>query len=118
MNESALQTQMDRSCSPLPQDVPAQVSNEDEEPSVANLMVVTEGSSEAPCIAVAEGLHLHLNPRAKSGYTRVESLISGRFRVAVASATSNNLQSCNLPCMQRIMFCMRRASTPSTPSSH
>ena len=39
-----------------------------------------------PPATFADGLHLHLNPRSKSGYTRVESLSDGRFRVSVDSA--------------------------------
>ena len=34
-----------------------------------------------PPATFADGLQLHVNPRSKSGYTRVESLPDGRFRV-------------------------------------
>ena len=44
-----------------------------------------------PPATFADGLHLHLNPRSKSGYTRVESLPDGRFRVSVDNAAQIGL---------------------------
>ena len=79
---------MSRSWSPAPQDV----SNEDEEcfhieASEAPLKIgINAAAPPASRITAADGLHLHLNSRAKSGYTRVESLPDGRFRVAVDNA--------------------------------
>ena len=81
--------QMSRSWSPAPQDV----SNEDEEcfhieASEAPLKIGINAAAPPPAsrVTAADGLHLHLNSRAKSGYTRVESLPDGRFRVAVDNA--------------------------------
>ena len=79
---------MSRSWSPAPQDV----SNEDEEcfhieASEAPLKIgINAAAPPASRVTAADGLHLHLNSRAKSGYTRVESLPDGRFRVAVDNA--------------------------------
>ena len=80
---------MSRSWSPAPQDV----SNEDEEcfhieASEAPLKIGINAAAPPPSsrVTAADGLHLHLNSRAKSGYTRVESLPDGRFRVAVDNA--------------------------------
>ena len=44
-----------------------------------------------PPATFADGLQLHVNPRSKSGYTRVESLSDGRFRVSVDSAAQIGL---------------------------
>ncbi len=84
MNQSVLEGQMSRSWSPPPQDV----SNEDEESTHTEAsedrnFVITAAAAPPPRATAADGLHLHLNSRAKSGYTRVESLPDGRFRVAV-----------------------------------
>ena len=44
-----------------------------------------------PPATFADGLQLHVNPRSKSGYTRVESLPDGRFRVSVDNAAQIGL---------------------------
>ena len=44
-----------------------------------------------PPATFADGLQLHVNPRSKSGYTRVESLSDGRFRVSVDNAAQIGL---------------------------
>lgn len=44
-----------------------------------------------PPATFADGLQLHVNPRSKSGYTRVESLADGRFRVSVDNAAQIGL---------------------------
>ena len=44
-----------------------------------------------PPATFADGLQLHLNPRSKSGYTRVEALPDGRFRVSVDNAAQIGL---------------------------
>lgn len=95
---------MSRSWSPAPQDV----SNEDEEcfhieASEAPLKIgINAAAPPPPCrVTAADGLHLHLNSRAKSGYTRVESLPDGRFRVAVDNAAQ--IACLRTACMRAFM---------------
>ena len=81
-NESALQDQEAGSWSPLPPAAVVQVvSRISEEEEFSHTT-----ASEAPLTTELEGFKLQLNPRVKSGYTRVESLPDGRFRTAVAKA--------------------------------
>ena len=120
MNQSVPHAQM----STAPHDVP----NEDGESfhveaSEAPMKIGINAAAPTPSarITAADGLHLHLNPRAKSGYTRVESLPDGRFRVAVDKAAQIACMRnyIDAPCVNDARyFCLRRGSTPSTPRCH
>lgn len=57
-------------------------SNEEGEASEAPLEI-NAAVRPPPPATFADGLQLHVNPRSKSGYTRVEALPDGRFRVSV-----------------------------------